>query len=37
MIEKKEFQLKATEMAKNIESKYNIPWQVTYVQATLET
>jgi flagellum-specific peptidoglycan hydrolase FlgJ len=37
MAEKKEFQLKATEMAKKIESKYNIPWQVTYAQATLET
>lgn len=37
MLEKKEFQDKATELAKEIERKYWIPWQVTYAQATLET
>ena len=37
IIEKKEFQKKATDLAKNIESKYGIPWQVTYAQTTLET
>jgi flagellum-specific peptidoglycan hydrolase FlgJ len=37
ILEKKEFQRKATELAKNIENKFWIPWQVTYAQATLET
>lgn len=37
IIEKKRVQKKATNLAKNIESKYGIPWQVTYAQATLET
>ncbi len=37
ILEKKEFQAKATELSKKIEEKYGIPWQVTYAQATLET
>lgn len=34
---KQEFQKNATELAKWIETKYWIPWQVTYAQATIES
>lgn len=37
ILEKKQFQKRATELAKDIENRYWIPWQVTYAQSTLET
>ncbi|MBC7498541.1 glucosaminidase domain-containing protein [Candidatus Gracilibacteria bacterium] len=37
ILEKKQFQEKSTEVAKAMETKYGIPWQVTYTQSTLET
>ena len=34
---RQEFQKKAVDLAKKIEEKYHIPWQVTYAQTALET